>query len=77
MNTKNLKKHLRYMVPPQMRLALIKEPGVKPQLINQPTDLERFVDQLKMYSDYVPNVLMRRKDQNCHLGVTPTSIEAT
>jgi len=50
MNTKNLKKHLRYIVP-QMRLALIKEPGVKPQLINRPADLERFVEPLKMYSE--------------------------
>jgi hypothetical protein len=36
-----------------MRLALIKEPGVKPQAILGPDDLERFVEPLKHYADYV------------------------
>lgn len=53
MNTRTLKKHLRYIVP-QIRLALIKEPGGEPQSIRCPDDIERFVEPLKYYSDYVP-----------------------
>ena len=41
---------LKYIVP-EMRLALIKEPGVKPLPINCPEDLERFVAPLKVYSE--------------------------
>ena len=50
MNKRALKKHLRYMVP-QVRLALIKEPGRTPQAINCPEDLEKFVAPLKMYAE--------------------------
>jgi len=52
MNSSTLKKHLKYIVP-QMRLALIKEPGGKPVAIGCPEDIERFVEPLKHYSDYV------------------------
>lgn len=48
MNSRTLKKHLRYMVP-QIRLALIKEPGGKPQPIGCPDDIEKFVEPLKLY----------------------------
>lgn len=48
MNSRTLKKHLKYIVP-EMRLALIKEPGVKPQAITGPDDLDRFVEPLKHY----------------------------
>ncbi|MCA9818509.1 MAG: DNA repair protein RadC [Cyanobacteria bacterium HKST-UBA01] len=48
MNTRTLKKHLRYIVP-QMRLALIKEPGATPQSIRCPDDIERFVEPMKFY----------------------------
>ncbi len=50
MNSRILKKHLKYIVP-QMRLALIKEPGGKPLPIGCPDDLERFVEPLKHYSE--------------------------
>ena len=50
MNSRNLKKHLKYIVP-EMRLALIKEPGVKPQAVLGPDDLERFVEPLKHYAE--------------------------
>lgn len=50
MNSRLLKKHLKYIVP-QMRLALIKEPGGKPLPIGCPDDLERFVEPLKHYSE--------------------------
>ena len=33
--SRSLKRHLKYLVP-EMRLALIKEPGVKPQPITMP-----------------------------------------
>ena len=67
MNSRTLKKHLKYIVP-EMRLALIKEPGGKPVPIGTPDDLEQFVAPLKFYSDYVANVLMWRKDQNSLLA---------
>ena len=50
MNTRTLKKHLSYIVP-QMRLALIKEPGGKTVPIGCPDDLEKFVEPLKHYSE--------------------------
>ena len=50
MNSRSLKKHLKYIVP-EMRLALIKEPGVKPQAVLGPDDLERFVEPLKHYAE--------------------------
>ena len=50
MNSRTLKKHLRYIVP-QMRLALIKEPGGKPVAIGCPEDIEKFVEPLKHYSE--------------------------
>lgn len=50
MNSRTLKKHLKYIVP-EMRLALIKEPGANPLPINTPTDLEKFVEPLRHYSE--------------------------
>lgn len=50
MNTRTLKKHLKYIVP-EMRLALIKEPGAKPVPIVCPEDLAKFVEPLKHYSE--------------------------
>lgn len=50
MNTRTLKKHLKYIVP-EMRLALIKEPGANPLPINTPSDLEKFVEPLRHYSE--------------------------
>lgn len=50
MNNRTLKKHLKYIVP-QIRLALIKEPGGKPLAIGCPEDIERFVEPLKHYSE--------------------------
>jgi DNA repair protein RadC len=50
MNSRTLKNHLKYIVP-EIRLALIKEPGVKPQSLGGPEDVERFVEPLKHYSE--------------------------
>ncbi|HEY9757950.1 MAG TPA: JAB domain-containing protein [Oculatellaceae cyanobacterium] len=50
MNSRTLKKHPRYIIP-QMRLALIKEPGGKPLAIGCPKDIEKFVEPLKHYSE--------------------------
>jgi DNA repair protein RadC len=50
MNTRSLKRHLKYIVP-QMRLALIKEPGAAPVPITCPDDIEKFVEPLKIYSE--------------------------
>lgn len=45
-----LKNHLKYIVP-QIRLALIKEPGIEPTSIRCPDDIDRFVEPLKHYSE--------------------------
>jgi len=50
MNSRALKKHLRYIVP-QIRLALIKEPGAKPQPVNCPDDLGKFVEPLVLAAE--------------------------
>lgn len=50
MNSRTLKKHLRYIVP-QMRLVLIKEPGPKPATVYSPEDLCKYVEPLKHYSE--------------------------
>lgn len=50
MNNRTLKKHLRSIVP-QMRLALIKEPGSNPLPINCPDDIEKFVEPLRHYAE--------------------------
>lgn len=50
MNSRTLKKHLRYIVP-QIRLALIKEPGGQPLALGCPNDLEKFIEPLRWYSE--------------------------
>jgi DNA repair protein RadC len=50
MNSRALKRHLKYIVP-EIRLALIKEPGARPQHIGRPEDLDKFVEPLKHYSE--------------------------
>jgi DNA repair protein RadC len=50
MTSRALKHHLKYIVP-EMRLALIKEPGIKPQALTAPDDLEKFVEPLKHYAE--------------------------
>jgi DNA repair protein RadC len=50
MNSRTLKKHLKYIVP-EMRLALIKEPGPQPVAIRCPDDLDKFVEPLRHYAE--------------------------
>jgi DNA repair protein RadC len=50
MNTRTLKKHLKYIVP-EIRLALIKEPGTKAIPVTCPGDIEKFVEPLKHYAE--------------------------
>jgi hypothetical protein len=47
-----LKKHLRYLIP-EVRLALIKEPGT-PHVVRSPDDVERLIEPMKHYPDFVP-----------------------
>ena len=42
--------HRKYIVP-EMRLALIKEPGLKPKAITSAEDLDKFIEPLKFYSE--------------------------
>ncbi len=50
MNSRTLKKQLKYIVP-EIRLALIKEPGGKPVSVGCPEDLEKFIEPLKILSE--------------------------
>jgi len=50
MNSRTLKKKLKYIVP-EVRLALIREPGAAPVPVNCPDDLEKFVEPLKILSE--------------------------
>jgi len=45
-----LKNHLKYIVP-ELKLALIKEPGVKPQAIHGPREIERLIEPMKFYPE--------------------------
>lgn len=45
---KELRKHLEYIVP-QIRLVMLKEPGVKAKCITMPGEVERFVEPLKFH----------------------------
>jgi len=49
-SSRALKKHLKYIVP-EMRLALIKEAGLKPKAITSAEDLDKFIEPLKFYSE--------------------------
>jgi DNA repair protein RadC len=50
MNMRVLEKKLKYMVP-EVRLALIREPGVEAQAVRCPEDVEKFVEPLKHFSE--------------------------
>lgn len=50
MNKRALKNHLKYIVP-EYKLALIKESGIDPVVINSPDDVERILEPLKLYSE--------------------------
>lgn len=50
MNCRELKKHLKYIVP-EIRLVLVKESGPKPLPVLGPEHLGRFVEPLKYYSE--------------------------
>lgn len=50
MNKQSLKKHLRYLVP-ELKLALIKEPGRKPVAVYSPEDMGKFVEPLRLYAE--------------------------
>ena len=50
MGSRELKNHLKYIVP-EIRLALIREPGVKAQAIKGADDLDQFIEPLKHYSE--------------------------
>lgn len=50
MNTQTLKKHLKYLVP-EIRLALIRESSKDPLPVWSPSDMEKFVEPLRHYSE--------------------------
>lgn len=59
MNSRNLKKHLKYIIP-EMRLALIKGPGGNPLPINCPDDVHSFVCPLLVLCSREPSPSMSR-----------------
>ncbi|MBX9951470.1 MAG: hypothetical protein K2Y39_20035 [Candidatus Obscuribacterales bacterium] len=64
-SARELKKHLKYMMP-EIKLALIKEPGEVALPVQCPEDIERFVTPMKFYSDFVPQLNMCRSWQQAH-----------
>lgn len=55
MNTRTLKKHLKYKIP-QIKLAILREPTSEPlPAIRTPEDLEQYLEPMKHLSDYVAN----------------------
>ena len=50
LSTSALKKHLKYIVP-ELKLALIKEPGVKPHAIHGPDEIERLIEPMRFYPE--------------------------
>jgi DNA repair protein RadC len=50
MGSRELKNHLKYIVP-EIRLALIREPGVKALALRGAEDLDQFIEPLKHYSE--------------------------
>lgn len=51
MNTRLLKRHLKYKIP-QIKLALLREPTQEPlPKINTPSDLEQYVEPMKLLSE--------------------------
>ncbi len=51
MNTRTLKKHLKYKIP-QIKLALLREPASEPQpAIRTPEDLEQYLEPMKHLSE--------------------------
>lgn len=50
MNSRTLKKHLKYIVP-QVRLVLVREPGGTVQPILRPDNMECFVEPMKYYAE--------------------------
>jgi len=69
MNSRTLKKHLKYIVP-EMRLALIKEPGANPLPIYSPDDLEKFVEPLKHYcEEYFVAFHLTARNEVCNYQV--------
>ena len=65
-----LKKHLKYIVP-EIKLALIKEPGVKLHSIHGPQEIERLIEPMKFYPDFVPSVFMCPHGEKLHVAAPP------
>src|SRR5208282_902351 len=63
---RELRKHLEYMVP-QIRLVMLKEPGVTAKSITVPGDVERFVEPLK-YNDVENFVSLHLDAKNNVIG---------
>lgn len=58
MNTRTLKKHLKYKIP-QIKLAILREPTIEPlPAIRTPSDLEQYLEPMKHLSDFVPKLNM-------------------
>ena len=76
--TRQLRKHLKYIVP-EVRLALIREPGAKPISIQCPADIERFVEPLKHYAEeyFVSFHLTSRNELSNYQIVSHGSLSAS
>ncbi len=57
MNTRSLKKELKYKIP-QLKLALIREGKAETFQISSPDDIQHYAEPLKHMSDFVPKLNM-------------------
>lgn len=77
-SARELKKHLKYMMP-EIKLALIKEPGEVALPVQCPEDIERFVTPMKFYSEeyFVAFHLNARHEVTSYNLVSKGSVSAS
>lgn len=63
MNTRTLKKHLRYKIP-QIKLAILREPTSEPlPAIQTPSDLEQYLEPMKHLSEHFVSIHLTARNQ--------------
>lgn len=78
MSARTLKRHLKYMMP-EIKLALIREPGKAALPIQAPEDLERYAEPMKYYSEehFVAFHLNARHEVTSYNVVSKGSVSAS
>lgn len=80
MNTRTLKKHLKYKIP-QIKLAILREPTSEPlPAIRTPSDLEQYLEPMKHLSEenfVALHLDARNQVTGYHVVVTEPSLPAS